>query len=53
MKIITNVALAACVGISLGWMASCSTEHVTETTTPGSRHCSATARDCNCRPGGN
>ncbi len=33
MKIITNVALAACVGISLGWMASCSTEHVTETTT--------------------
>src|SRR5271167_4217665 len=33
MKIITNVALAACVGLSLGWMASCSTEHVTETTT--------------------
>ena len=33
MKIITNVALAACVGLSLGWMSSCSTEHVTETTT--------------------
>jgi hypothetical protein len=32
MKIITNVALAACVGLSLGWMSSCSTEH-TETTT--------------------
>jgi hypothetical protein len=34
MKIITNVALATCVGLSLGWMSSCSTERtVTETTT--------------------
>src|SRR5258708_34359297 len=34
MKIITNVTLAACVGLSLGWMSSCSTERtVTETTT--------------------
>src|SRR5712672_1042078 len=34
MKIITNVALAACVGLSLGWMSSCTTERtVTETTT--------------------
>ena len=34
MKILTNVTLAACVGLSLGWMTSCSTEHtVSETTT--------------------
>ena len=34
MKILTNVTLAACVGLSLGWMSSCSTERtVTETTT--------------------
>lgn len=34
MKIITNVALATCVGLSLGWMSSCSSERtVTETTT--------------------
>src|ERR1700730_5246607 len=34
MKILTNVTLAACVGLSLGWMSSCTTERtVTETTT--------------------
>ena len=34
MKIITNIALAACVGLSLGCMSSCTTERtVTETTT--------------------
>ena len=33
MKILTNVALATCVGLSLGWMSSCSSDRTVETTT--------------------
>ena len=32
MKILTNVALATCVGLSLGWMSSCSSDRTVETT---------------------
>ena len=33
MKILTNIALATCVGLALGWMSSCASERTVETTT--------------------